>query len=38
MQLALAEEGIVPGGGIAYIRAIETLKKLKLIMLTKNWY
>src|ERR1700744_2163551 len=26
---AAVEEGIVPGGGIAYIRAIETLEKLK---------
>lgn len=26
---AAVEEGIVPGGGVAYIRAIETLEKLK---------
>jgi chaperonin GroEL len=26
---AAVEEGIVPGGGVAYIRCIETLKKLK---------
>jgi len=26
---AAVEEGIVPGGGVAYIRTIETLKKLK---------
>ncbi len=26
---AAVEEGIVPGGGVAYIRAIESLKKLK---------
>ncbi len=26
---AAVEEGIVPGGGIAYIRAIESLDKLK---------
>ena len=26
---AAVEEGIVPGGGVAYIRAIESLEKLK---------
>ena len=26
---AAIEEGIVPGGGVAYIRAIESLEKLK---------
>ena len=26
---AAVEEGIVPGGGIAYIRAVESLEKLK---------
>ena len=26
---AAVEEGIVPGGGVAYIRAIESLDKLK---------
>ncbi|WP_323824412.1 TCP-1/cpn60 chaperonin family protein, partial [Pseudomonas aeruginosa] len=26
---AAVEEGIVPGGGVAYIRAVESLEKLK---------
>ena len=26
---AAVEEGIVPGGGVAYIRAIDALKKVK---------
>ncbi len=30
---AAVEEGIVPGGGVAYIRAIETLDKLERVLM-----
>jgi hypothetical protein len=33
---AAVEEGIIPGGGVAYIRAIETLEKLKLTIQTRK--
>jgi chaperonin GroEL len=36
---AAVEEGIVPGGGVAYIRAIEALEpKLKGANEDENWY